>query len=423
MAVHDLFTPRRITLGLLFLLFALGAALRLRHADDVTSPSPDENVYTLYARRVSEKGPAEFPVLVREYIEDTTRHTDPPPWRVGYLWPLAEIMKITGDTDIQTGAWLSFALSLTTLALAGVIGARYLPPQAALCAMLCLAVSTPDLAIARRTWVDPLMSALGLVIVWAAWEITRNPQWRGNYGVLVLAGGFSCLVKESGVFVFGACSLYVLVSLGRRREWRAAAGFTLSGLAVAFLCLCVLTLAAGGLPTLRTAWHMQNLGFLSNTYDHEYQSGPWYRLIRGFWILGPVNLLLSGLAVSLSVLPDRWQARLLLPFGRPERSMLRLFSWLAVALVCMVLALPAKQNFRSLSPMYAPMCLLSGLGLWALLDLASRKLLRPMFWAFVAMVAAVLVSGAIADYRNFERVYVVEEVPDLPIRWVLQWGR
>src|ERR1700683_1628766 len=82
-------TPRRITFVLLFLLFAVGAKLRLDHADDVTSRSPDEQVYTWYARRVAKNGPSEFPVLVREFIEDPAMHAYPPPWRVGYVWPLA----------------------------------------------------------------------------------------------------------------------------------------------------------------------------------------------------------------------------------------------------------------------------------------------------------------------------------------------
>jgi hypothetical protein len=417
------FTARRITFVLLLLLFAVGAKLRYDHADDVTTRSPDEKWYTFYAGRVAENGPAEDPVLVREYIADPARDIYPPPWRIGYLWPLAEIMKSADAREISLGAQFSFALSLATLALVGVLCARYLPPSAALCAMLCLAVSVPDMAIARRTWPDALMSGLGLAMAWSAWEITRFPKRWWNYGILLLAGGYSCLVKESGVFVLAACAVYVLAFLGRRKAWRAVAGFTLGGLAVASVCLYGSALAAGGLPTLRMAWHMQSLGFQANTYGAAYQTGPWYRLIRGFWILGPANLLLSALAVCLAALPDRWLVRLCPSFGERERSMLRLFSWLSVVLVGMILVLPIAQNFRYLSPMYAPMCLLSGLGLWALLDAATRKLPRGASWAAMAAVGAVLVSVAMADYRSFEKVYVVNEMTDLPIRAVLETGR
>ena len=146
-------------------------------------------------------------------------------------------------------------------------------------------------------------------------------------------------------------------------------------------------------------------------------------MLWGFWILGPVKLLLGAFAVSLSVLPDRWLALLSVTLRPPEQGMVRLFSWMTVVMVFMVLVLPIAQNFRYLSPIFGPICLLSGFGLRALLDLAARKLPGRAYWAVVGAVAAVVVAIAIADYRSFEGTYVAAEVPDLAIKSVLDFGR
>ena len=242
--------PRPLAVALLLLLFAVGAKLRFDHVNDVVSRSPDERWYALYAGRIAEKGFGEFPVLTREYVGDPERYIYPPPLRVGYLGPLAEIARATGTTEMQAGIWFSLIASLATLAMVGVMGARYLPFEAALGAMLCLAVSIPDLVIARRTWADALMSALGMVLAWAAWQITKEPRRWWNYAVFALVGALLCLAKESGLFPFAACALYVAVFLVRRKSWRALAALTLAGLAAGMVCLGVLTLAArAGLPT------------------------------------------------------------------------------------------------------------------------------------------------------------------------------
>lgn len=421
--LKPLLTRRGLTIAMLLLLFVLGARLRIANSTFVTSRSPDERWYSTYAARVSQGGVAAFPVLISEYIQDPTRHVFPPPWRIGYLTPLAVLMSANGSPAVDTGVSLSLLASLGALALVGILGFLFLPAEAAVCAMLLLAVSIADLALARRTWADSLLSLLGLVTVWAAWRITRNPGAWWNYALFVLAGGYSILVKETAVFAFSSCLLYVAVSLALRKAFRALIGLAVALSAAASLYIGLLLSAAGGLGPLELAFHAEAKALVGNVYGQVYQSGPWSGYLRGLWILQPANVLLAAAGMGFSILPDRWINRCFPGCDSASTSLMRLLSLVTAGVIGAMLALPAGQNYRYLAPVYAPICLLSGLALWVLLDFARRHTPPPVASALVVTAAVVLVTVSVLDYASFVHVYVVEEIPDLSVKMVLTVGR
>jgi hypothetical protein len=420
--LRQLLLAPQITIAILFVLVAVGALLRLQHIADVGYRTPDERVYIHDAQRIAQRGPGEFSALVREYNADRTLWVFPPPWRIAYLVTLAEAVKISGVADERAGAWLSYLVSVASLALLSVIGARFLPASAAIYAVLCLATSPLDLTIARRCWSDSLLGGLGLLLVWSACEITRNPRNWWNYAALVITGSCSILVKEFGLVIYGACAVYALLLLVRQKSWRAIAGFSLGAIVGAALCLYCLVSATGGLHELQVASQHQATGF-ADPWGRYYQGGPWSQFIWGLWIISPMNLVLALFAVGLSILSKRQWALLALPFPQTNIYLLRLFSGLTVLLVLTLLVLPMGQNFRYLSPVYGPMYVLGGIGLWAFLHLAARRMQGLRYQALLVLTMMVVVVSAVAGYLDFERVYVKRGVSDLSIKLVLDSRR
>ena len=91
--------------------------------------------------------------------------------------------------------------------------------------------------------------------------------------------------------------------------------------------------------------------------------------------------------------------------------------------IVLILVSRNTQNFRYIAPVFGPMYLMGGFGLWALLQLARNRLPRLPYLLSFSCVIAVMAGSAFASYRDFERVYVEGGSPDLSIRMVLDSHR
>ena len=416
-ASQPLLTRNRLVVALTVLCL-LGAVLRLTHLSGVAR-GPDEKTYTYHAQRVLRGGLGQFPVMVREYNAEPRLALYPSPVRAGWDLMLAAAMELTGFTDEQAGALLSCFLSIATLALLALVAMRFAPPWAALYAVLYMAFSAVDLTIARRCWQDALMGAIGLVLVWCACEIARNPRGRWHYALLVFTGSFSVLVKELGAFVYLGCVACVLAILYRQRAWRTMGALAAAGIAGAALSVFCLISVAGGLTPLLTVYQHLNAATYSNPYCVQYQGGPWYLSIWGLWILSPVNLLLWAFAAALSLMPEAKLKGLGLVFQPLELLCFRFFSWMAAMLLATILILPNSQSFRFLAPAYGPMYLMGGMGLWALTRLLAGKVHGVAYRVACGVAVVVALAGAIAQYQQFEHVYVTLQIPDLSVKYVI----
>src|SRR5689334_10097064 len=148
--------PVRLTVCALLVIFALGVVLRVKHVNTVRLRTNDEVLYTNDAVMIYYYGLDDQITVAR---------------KAAYVRLLAGVMRITGLEGPEAGSWLSCAASVGSLALIAFVGARFLPPWAAIYATLTMALSLLDLVISRRCWQDALMELFGLMLVWSAIEI------------------------------------------------------------------------------------------------------------------------------------------------------------------------------------------------------------------------------------------------------------
>jgi hypothetical protein len=71
----------------------------------------------------------------------------------------------------------------------------------------------------------------------------------------------------------------------------------------------------------------------------------------------------------------------------------------------------------------APFYLLSGLGLSYIIRFAAARLDRFSFAFAAAVLAVVLASGAVNDYRNFTKMFIRAGIPDTAIRLLKESSR
>jgi 4-amino-4-deoxy-L-arabinose transferase-like glycosyltransferase len=397
----------------------VGAALRLIHCNDVVNRTPDEQVYVLYAKQLADNGLTHLPSVIAQYNQNSRLWIYPPPTRAGYLVLLAIAMKIMRSTGADAGVALAWFCSVASLVLISIVGARFLPPWAAIYATFGLALSFCDLVTARRCWQEDLLCAFSLVMLWATCEIAREHRGRRFYAILIGAGSLSVCAKELVAVVYGACAIYLLVLLIQRRAWPQTAWLVCGGFGGALLSFGFLAMAAGGTSSLFTAWQHMREAVNGNPYAWGYQNLPWPQFFQGFWILAPVNLILAALATALAAVPKRFWPVLSLTCHPEEVSRLRLFAASFVLLLLVLLVVPTLENFRYLSPAYGPFYLLGGFGLWAILSAAGRKLDPGVYKTVAAIALAVVFLCSVSDYNRFEQTYVAKEIQDLSVKMVL----
>ncbi len=413
---------------LLITVFLFGLALRLSHLN-VPFRSPDEGIYTYQAKVIAERGIDGTKALIAEYNSDSRMWLYPPPTRIGYDYALAAVMKITGIYNANAGTYLSTIASVGTLLLLVVIGLRFFDPRSTFIALLGMSVSPMDLAMARRCWQDSLLAFAGVLYLYICAEIVKLMFERGqNYAsrlrsknnfarvenllfLPLLAVGVWCmLIKESGAVVFGFGVLWLAVatyssSERRSRESRSIIPF-LSILAVGVLgaaaAAFILIKATGGLHNILEILKHVKEQMPNNTYAIEYQTGPWYRMIQGFWILTPVWMVLSILGIATT------KARGIAIF--------------TVVFMAIAILTPYCQNMRYVSVLYVPFYLLAGAGLWAGVDFLKKKLGEFSFFIASVIITVMVVIVLVRDYHIFRHVFIDNGIVDMSIRLLREYS-
>ena len=145
---------------------------------------------------------------------------------------------------------------------------------------------------------------------WARWccishwkkRIDRIPF--GGASDSALSAFFFLLIKESALIIFALCVLLLLASAWRQGVLTRGRFLKIvipSGLVVLVAYGGISWLAGGPEKVLQTYRHM-NDGLQTNDYVYLYQSGPWYAIPLGFWVLSPVSTFLGLTAVLLVLL-------------------------------------------------------------------------------------------------------------------------
>jgi 4-amino-4-deoxy-L-arabinose transferase-like glycosyltransferase len=387
------------------LAIAAGAWIRVDNLElggmDPEIRTPDEAIYMAYASVVAHERVQGIQVAVREYNANPKLWILPPPTRVGYLYTLAVVMKLTGRYDLDAGILLSLAASILTLVVAAALCLRFMSPWIALYACTFISTSPMELAIARKGWQDGVMTLTGGLLVYLCAEIL---QQKNKFLPIVLfgfAGLYGMLVKESGVLFFGICVLSLIFWLIKQRAWGIVAGL---------LCATVLALAAwaGILIRLSGGWHplIELYGHLReavavNEHAVQMQNGPWLSNVFGLLLVSPATTFLCFTGIVAAFLKR--------PLARNDSP---LFLALIFTSFFILGSLPDYyKNLRYISPVYIPLFALAGHGM-LFVQAWLRKVTPNRAAARLTIGGMILVIAAL-DLANFDAVFRQGHVKDL----------
>lgn len=408
---------------LLFSLLFTGAILRLQNLSNVPRRSPDEGVYIHQAGIIAQQGTEGIRRLIREYNADKKQWIYPPPTRVGYLWTLVAFMKMASKSTVEVGAYLSCFFSIISLMLLAVLGLRFFNRWITLCALLFMSVSPVALAIARRTWQDAMLGAVGLLLIWLSCEIIRATNKIKLIIVFILVGSYATLIKESGMLIYGLCAVWLLFTflIKEKSFTKAILLVALGGLGMA-MSVVYLAHAAGGLSNILEVWQHVKEAMPTNRYAIEYQSGPWYQFVGSAWIVSPVNTILFLIGMLGTFFSGSSDSRS--PVSAIDKNRDIIFGIIIFIITFMGITVltPYCQNVRYVSVLFAPFYLVGGVGLWHIIIYIRNKLDNFYFSILVACIVTSVIVSAAMDYQNFIRIFVKKGAMDTSIRTLREYS-
>ena len=401
----------------MWMILLLGVALRIAH-HPVQQRTPDEMSYTMYAHYVATYGPGYIPRFVRSINQNPEPGHFSWPQRVGYIMILAGAITAAGQSRVEVVAAVSLTASLLTLALVWWWGRVAFDRRATAIALLFVATSPIDLAIARRAWQDDVLGWLVLLMAFGCARSWMEPA-RARWPALFLSAGFvAILVKESAWPVYGA-GVVLLAWLAWRARPTAVPGagvrLALGALGMAAAVTAIVAACGGVAETLAT-WKTAQIVNVPNEYMRRYQTGSVLYYLTGLGALQPL-LLVVGLTGAITVAVRPWISR------RTEDhridASLSVLAWLVLGLGA-VAALYPQKNLRFVSPLLAPSALL---GAWVLqswaLSLASRLPQARRHWVVIGL-AALLITSSFLDVVRFREYFIRRGIPDLATPWLFE---
>jgi len=396
---------------LMVMLVVTGVGLRLFNLQATGTRTPDERNYTMEANILRQSGSEGFAILVAKFRQDPGL---PSPARAGYLLLLARVMQMTGDETVTAGVWLSTVASIFSVLLLALLGWRFFSAPVALGALLLYDVSPMALVTARRCWEEALVEMLSLALLLLACEITVRAPRRMWMVLFALVGAFALTVKEVAAIAFVVCALAVLVVLLVRRQWRSAALFFGCCAVTGLVTLLWVAHLLGGVQTLWEFTRATTQTLSASVYSQQYEGGPATSLMEGFWSLSAATCLLALVAVPYVVADWR----------RADTARRIACALAAFCLVFVALAVftPHHLNLRYVCPVFAPLCLLAGVGFSLVLAGVRRFVPEQESGVLASIVCVALLILAGRDYRHFRNDFAEAGVQDLSIRMVLAAG-
>jgi len=396
-----------IASALLVIFLAIGIVLRLSNIG-VNGRSPDEGVYTYQAKSTASDGIDGIRRMIREYNADPKAWIYPPPIRAGYIYLLAWTMRATNTFDVQAGTYLSTICSIGSLCILALLGMRFFNRWVAVAALLLMSVSPMDLAIARRSWQDSALAFFVTVLVYCCCELTADPRRKAWYIPFWLIGSYCIIIKESGIVAYGLCVIWLLaVAALRERSFLKSVLLIIFTAAGTMLSVFVLGQVVGGFShILEILKHVKD-AMPTNTYAIDYQTGPWYRILEGLWILTPAGVVLCS--AGMTSLFSKLAAK---------NDIAKGLAFFITAFLCITILTPYCQNIRYLSVIFVPFYLMCGFGVWSIISYLRPYFKGPAFGAAVAIIVCILIAVSVRDYKKFQRVFVETGIRDISVRLV-----
>ncbi len=408
---HVVFILLAILVAIVF-----GIGLRSIHLNDVTSRSPDEKVYTYYAKQIVDRGIAVIPDLYFQYVTQKEFWDVPPPTRITTVGLDAVVMKIWGVRDERAGVLISWLSSCCSLVLLAWIGVRFFNPWIALAAVVFMTFSLIDLAMARRAWQDANFGFLSLVLVYVTCEIAATPNRIFWYPAFFITGMLGLLTKQSGLITYGLCGLWLIWLFANARAWNLVAWLAIGGIVSVALSMAVWVAAAGDTSLALFALERSfNPGENAAHYAATIMSARWYQFIAVLLALNPFAFLtaLFGAAASFHC-PIRQPAQI------NDEKAARFMALFTVSIIAFFALFPAGQDLRLIAPATGPYYLLVGTGVYYLTMIGME--LTGMFAIVLLVLTPLLAFISIeSEYRLFNSTVVAVGMQDLPAS--LFWQR
>jgi len=402
-----------IIIFLFSIVFISGLALRLSNFNP-PKRSFDELIYLKYTKAVYENGIHATKINIEEYNSTKKAWIYPSPIRIGYIYLNSAVMKAARSTDIRILSYVSSAFSIISLFILVLLGLRFFNPWITLVALLFMSVSPMDLAIAMRAWQDGIIGTSGLLLIYFCCEISENQKRKIWYIFFWIVGGYSILIKESGILIYALCVIWLIgLALFKEKSILKILGITIISSAIAVLSFFALASVSGGAQNVISAINKSLGSIATNRYNLEYQSGPWYSYFQSLFILSPVTTLLSGLGMTIlafSVFSNK-------PItGIKDKRYVFLGLLFFISSSTVIVIIPKHMiNLRYISVLFVPFYLMSGMGLWYILLFLRSVLKNFLFYISVLIVVLIVIIIAINNCATFDRIFTKNGITDLSI--------
>lgn len=395
---------------ILFHAFFTGSVFRFDSMRQLDGRSADEGVYASFTEVIARDGVSGARSLIQNYNANESRWCYPPPYRIGYLVPVVLVMKLTGNTNLETGVIASFIFSIASLFLLLMFGIRFFNWPITVLALFLASVSPIDLALAQRFWQDGMMACMGIFLVFLSCGIIKYPQKKIWMVFFVCVGSYGLLVKESAVVVYGLCILWISGALIiKEKALRRVIVLIIYSIFGMVVSAGILSWVAGGLSIIREAIAHTRGAMDLASYGIRYCSGPWFQIIRGFWIMVPFSTIFCILAVvSVFFRKNR-------ELVRGERGVMLFLIFIIVTYVSFISILPNLKNMRYMGVISGPFYLLSACGVWEIILFLRAKLRNSFFNVAVTLFGLCLVLFVSHEYLRFGDLVVRSHINDLAI--------
>jgi hypothetical protein len=377
----------------------------------VAKRSPDEVYYMVYAQRVAGDPLGAPRVMTGEYNQFSKNWVYPIPLRIAYFYSIAAIMKLGRMDPERAGVALSTASSIAQLAAVALFGLRFFNRWTVLAALALLSVSFQDLTMARRVWGDGVSGCAAMILLWLCAEASVRQRAGAWFAAIWVWSAYFLLLKESGGFFFGFCVLGLAIESWRRhRSWRLVAWILAGAVGTAAYSFALMAYLCGGVSAaLETTRHSAQSA-PHNLYGAMFQSGPWYSLPLGLWVLGPLAAFCCAAGLAALIAPGN--ARSLDP---RQRAIALGLGALIVLVITAATLPPALKNLRYISFIVGPWYLMAGLGLTYMVT-RLRGILGPRAGRALNVAAVLLVLVSCwSDYSRFHELVVRRGMADLDV--------
>jgi hypothetical protein len=400
-----------------------GGAVRVADLRLPRRPSEDEQIYTFQAKRMLNDGIVSGNRATAQiYLRNLSLWKYPPATRLGYVIPLATVMKLTGRDNEDAGAYISCVASILALVVTACVGLEFFGEWATVLGVALLSVFVPDLFMANRCWTDAMAGLAGLAMAWLTLKIFTGNRSLAVAALLPAIASVALLTKETSIIIYGPCLLAAagvfLFCDGSKKRLGVLLGCAALG---AVADLAVWTLCTGRVG-LFAELILNNLdATTTNPYVVDWQSGPGYLLLSALRILSPLTLNLALLGMLIALLPSSLYRARGIPDPLRRRRMAAALATGTVVFVAIFMFMPHWRNLRFISAAYGPMCLFAGLAIQQTLAIARRRARPIFFWTFASGICAVLLISPISDYQRFG-TYLRRGLTDASARLVIAYA-